>query len=206
MNDPYRKSAIWGVVNLIGAILFVALATTRVQADGHGVLVQRITGALDYHISTCSVALANPDGFYDHVAASQPDGSFALSASPDGRVNRVAMVSGDGAYTTHLSQYLYHDVPRINCATYFSDYDGLSPIDALGTAYLQVLTERLGSDAIVGGLVQNFYAQAGTALLLDAGGAHEFLLHGLLDGLPVLTISAVQVGHVSFVTELTDVP
>jgi hypothetical protein len=204
-----RRTHFSGLLSVRGAgvasaLALVASAMTPAQADGHDRLSQQVADALSHHVDFCAVALADPDGFFDHVAARLPAGHFAQAETPDGRIYRVMVVENNGSLTTQLSRYEFGMSVHLNCVTYFSDYDGLSPLDALGRAYVDVLSAQVGADAVAGGATDSFSAAPGSSMLVNNGVGLEYLVDGIFPGLPVRTISGLHDGYMSFVTELID--
>lgn len=160
-----------------------------------------IEEALNLHLTICAEALVDFEGFEASLPSTLPDGTFGVRSSEDGAVQRIFISSGDGGFDTQVSRYAFANTLRTNCATYVADTSMHTP-QLMSETYLDVVTRAATLGRVVGGSVPSLASGwgSGSDQLEEYEGSYEFLVTGLFEGQPYITISAVAEGYFSFVS------
>ena len=190
----------WAFLPVLSLLCAVSSAGAQAQT---GAPAQEVARVFESHTRLCGPAMTNAQNFLDTVVVTFPTGSAAVTTSPDGQLFRVSLSEQGGAINTQFSRYIIGARGHENCATYFTNYTSPTDVAALAGALEQLVRSQFGADALRGGSMPQYYSDssANSDLLQQDPSAFEYLMQGILPLPDVLTISAVQPGFVSLVSQ-----
>jgi len=163
-----------------------------------------ILDALNVHRSHCGFAFTDPEAFLAEVQTTYPVGTFAVVTSPDSRIFRLSISTGQGRYNTQYSRYFSARHGEESCATYVLVETENMMGDPTNVAQTleAVMTEQVGGQSVFGGQVDQYYADAmaRSDVLLTDHVSYEYVFDDVLPGANAPTLSHVALGHLSLVS------
>ncbi|MEM6590102.1 MAG: hypothetical protein AAF641_16780 [Pseudomonadota bacterium] len=184
-----------------GLIVYSSMAPDIGYAQSSA--VQVVTSVLDRHIEYCEPVMSDPQGFIESLPKRLPAGTYGTRTTPDGRLFRLIISSGNGMFTTHFSRYMFENRGHENCATYFTGLGAIAQDNATAAqAFETVVGGRIGRENMRGGQMPELYSgQAGASdILSENADSYEYLTRDVLSDANDLTTSHVTGDYVSFVT------